>query len=593
MIHSASKFFVSQIFDDDNNIKYIIPKYQRDYIWGKDNWEDLVNDIEESSENHFIGSIICINKGMAHRQILEVVDGQQRLTTISLLYCAIYKLLTQDHKEELNDDDHGEIRNLKFRIVQKNKIDNKEEIETKIDLSELNFNFKDYKSLLHEIEILNFAEVSKKKGLRQIYRAYRYLLNKLMPYSKKELLILLDKINRVILVEIEVNSNSDAFILFESLNDRGIPLTAIDLIKNKVLSEFDKKNKSIDIAYNKWRTIIEDLSDYAIQERFLRHYYNAFKWDRRIKINNVNKAIRSNIISIYETLVERDLDFIFNELYEKSKLYCGIINFNNNGEEIFVELKKELEDLSNVKAAPSYLFLLFLFSLENKPPLSFYKAVIKFLVNYFVRRNLTDYPGTQNLDNIFMSLIDELVNDDKNINFDFITDYLKQKDRISSDEIFENNLRGDIYDINSDVTRFILIKLEESRETKEIFRNFWERSKNNQYIWTIEHIFPEGQNIPAEWIKMIADGDLAEAKKIQQGYVHKLGNLTLTGYNSSLSNFDFMKKRDREDVLNLPIGYKNGLFLNRDLAKLDKWTVEDIIKRTDELCEIALKVFKV
>ena len=103
MIHSASKFYISQIFDDDNNIKYIIPKYQRDYIWGKDNWNDLLDDIEEASDSHFIGSIICINKGAAHYPVLEVVDGQQRLTTISLIYCAIYKLLTQNHITELRE----------------------------------------------------------------------------------------------------------------------------------------------------------------------------------------------------------------------------------------------------------------------------------------------------------------------------------------------------------------------------------------------------------------------------------------------------------------------------------------------------------
>lgn len=110
-------------------------------------------------------------------------------------------------------------------------------------------------------------------------------------------------------------------------------------------------------------------------------------------------------------------------------------------------------------------------------------------------------------------------------------------------------------------------------------------------VWTIEHIFPEGVNIPESWVEMIADGDREEAVKIQEEYVHKLGNLTLTGYNSSLSNFDFDKKRDRKKDGKF-IGYKNGLFLNEDLRNKKKWTKKDIIERTEKLVSLAKKIFK-
>ena len=101
MINSANKYPVSQVLDIENNIKYFIPKYQREYIWGKENWEELISDIEDSEGDHFIGSIICINKSndAFGQQMLEIVDGQQRLTTISILFCAIYQLIQRKRNE--------------------------------------------------------------------------------------------------------------------------------------------------------------------------------------------------------------------------------------------------------------------------------------------------------------------------------------------------------------------------------------------------------------------------------------------------------------------------------------------------------------
>ncbi|MCL5074015.1 MAG: HNH endonuclease family protein [Actinobacteria bacterium] len=270
-----------------------------------------------------------------------------------------------------------------------------------------------------------------------------------------------------------------------------------------------------------------------------------------------------------------------------------LINSNEKNE-FFLEFNKELEDLFNVKAAPSYMLLLYIFTLEEKQEVSFYRDFINFLVKFFVRRNLTDYPSTRDLDQIFMNLIEELHKDRKKINNDYIESFFKEKNRIASDDFFKERLSGEIYETNADVTRFILSKIEESQtKTKELFYNFWTRDKYNKLIWTIEHILPEGQNIPTPWINMITDGDKQLAKKLQNEYVHKLGNLTLTGYNPNLSNYEFIKKRDRKDSDGKCIGYKNGLFLNSDLKDKDKWTVEDIDVRSIKLCNIALDIFKI
>lgn len=584
MIKSAKDYPISTILDIEEKVKYVVPKYQREYIWGKENWEYLLNDLLDSDGGHFLGSILCVDKSKDALGIrpLEIIDGQQRLTTISLLYAAIYnRFLEEDRKD---DDFITERTNLKHRLIQKNA----EGI--KLELSLQNKNFEDYNSIIcKELKLYEGFDKPSHAGNRQIHRTYRYFEDKLADFDYTKLLDLLKKVNEASVVKIEVENYADAFDLFESLNNRGEPLSPIDLIKNKSLSEFEKKNNSIDDAFNEWRKLIDNLPDYSVQERFLRQYYNAFRYKEKIKIKGFSKATRSTLIKIYEKLINQDVGFIFNELVEKSKTY-----------KLFLEPKKEdenrrhyngLMDLLRIGAAPSYTFLLYLFE-EHKDDAKLIEDSIHFMVKYFVRRNLTDFPGTRDLDKIFMDLIDECEKNKNSLTSSFIIEYLTDTERFSNIEKFREKLEGDLYEDNAIVARFILCKIEEERQTKEIYRDLWERDKN-RYLWTIEHIFPEGKNIPKEWIDMIADGNEEKAKELQVEYVHKLGNLTLTGYNSKLSNFSFEKKRDRKDSGGHYVGYKNGLYLNKKLKDKSSWTIEDIQDRTDELVKETLELFNV
>lgn len=589
MINNANKYPLAEIFAPDNRAKYVIPKFQREYIWNKENWEALLDDILESEGNHFIGSIICVNKGSdTFNPELELIDGQQRLTTVSLIFSAIYKLL--ENKVKSGDDElKSELINLKWSLLVKN---NK---SLKMELSYQNNNYQDYQAVLTEIGILDSDNNNlKNKGNRKIYKAFRYFLEKLESFNEKALIDLLDKIKATMLVKIEVSSHSDAFLLFESLNNRGIPLSAIDLIKNNMLSEMEKKGQmSIDEAFTKWNKIITALPEYTIQERFLRQFYNAFKTEPDLKASNHSKATKTNIIKIYELLIERNPSFIFEQLLEKSLIYNELVYPEDLETEPFTNLKEELLDLSNVQAAPSYAFLLYLFANYKNQTIDFYKQIIQLLVKYFIRRNITDFPNTRDLDQIFIDLIEDLNKDNNKVNIKYILDYLTNSERFTSKDKFVEYLNDDLYEINVEATRFILSKIEEAkRRTKEIYTNFWQKDRNNKLIWTIEHVFPEGKNIPKYWINMIADGDKEEAEKLQEKYVHKLGNLTLTVYNQNLSNFDFIKKRDR-DTKGKYIGYKNQLFLNRILAQKDEWKAEDIEERTKELVDIALEIFDI
>jgi hypothetical protein len=134
--------------------------------------------------------------------------------------------------------------------------------------------------------------------------------------------------------------------------------------------------------------------------------------------------------------------------------------------------------------------------------------------------------------------------------------------------------------------------------TKEIHVDLWAQESvkgdKQRYVWTIEHIIPQGKNLPSSWISML--GGSESAAEFQEDKVHSLGNLTLSGYNSSLSNLSFEEKRDRVSKNNagieLPVGYKNGLALNAKLASADSWSQNDVAIRTNELVADILHLFK-
>jgi hypothetical protein len=161
----------------------------------------------------------------------------------------------------------------------------------------------------------------------------------------------------------------------------------------------------------------------------------------------------------------------------------------------------------------------------------------------------------------------------------------------ASDEQFLGQLKGPIYDENVAVTRYVLIALAKGKtveaiKTSDLWAQASSGEKKSAYVWTIEHILPQGANLPDEWIQMLGGKD--EASRIQREYVHTLGNLTISGYNSTLGNKSFIEKRDRTDNSKNFVGYKNGLSLNEDLAKKDSWGEQAIMERTENLNAIYL-----
>ena len=596
MIQNTDNKPLSELFSSDNKVTYHIPKYQREYVWGKWNWESLFDDIEESEGSHFLGSIICINTETDSLKpaALELVDGQQRMTTISLLYLAIYKYLSDNMPDKSDMESVYELMRLRDRII------SKEDKDIRLSPSYSNHNYDDYKWIFSDV--IKEIKVSKKPkflGLRQISRAYNYFINRLTEidddniakYTYSSVETLLNKLNSATIVKIDVISHADAFTLFETLNNRGVPLSAIDLIKNKLLGHLEKidPKTSLDDNFDRWNGIITNLTDeYKIQERFLRQFYNAYKFNKDIEVERAPKALRSNLIRIYESLINKDVYNTFDLLEEASVIYSKHIQYDI--EEHSEDLIRSLRNLENVNGVDGYMLLLFIEKRFNISELEKIK-LIQLLCNYFIRRNVTDFPPTRDLTNAFMEIIKQS-NKLETYSFEAIKEIIISYGKPAQDSLFEEKLKGDLYEENVGATRYILSSIELSQsETKERYVNFYARNKK-LFVWTVEHIFPQGENIPQPWVDMVANGDKNVANQIRKECVHKLGNLTLTGYNSQLSNMSLYKKQNRKDKEDKFIGFKNGLTINESVKDISKWTQEDIEKRTAYIVDEALKLFK-
>lgn len=582
MIKSVDNYPVSTLFDIDNQIAYTIPRYQREYTWGKTQWEALFEDLLENDPHYFLGSIICINQATdTHAiQYLELVDGQQRMTTVSLLLAAIYKSLSE--QPDLDIDQQVELHNLKHKLVLKRAPD-----QPRLIPQVQNHNQQDYFAVLGSIGILEDIELPANAGNRRVFKAFRYFCSRLEQYLEQsndpinDLQQFLDKVNTATLVKIEVEGHSDAYTLFESLNNRGVPLTAIDLIKNKLLAALESQDKgSIDKQYNRWKKVIDALGDsYSVQERFFRQYYNGFKSDLK-HIVSVSVATKSNLMLVYEKLINHDAEKFLHDMIRMSENYAQIVGYKPVPEQH--KLSNLLLSLERIQGAPSYLLLMVLFDFKKDLKLEtvHLERIVEFLIAFFVRRNTTDMPPTRDLTRIFMDVAEKVRALSGEEVFEYIQSRLKSES--ADDARFEISLKGPVYDNNKAVCRFILCALEEEKMTRETQVDLW-ALKGNQYVWTIEHIFPQGENIPAVWVNMIANGDAQVAEEYRQRYVHCLGNLTISGYNSALGNKSFKDKQNRMDKQGRKVGYNNGLYLNQNLAQEDSWSVDKIKARTDRL----------
>ena len=583
VIKSANQYPVHALLSHEGSLNYRIPPYQREYSWQKTQWEDLFQDLIEADGAHFLGTIITLNTTMdaVHSGVLELIDGQQRVTTLTLLLAAVYSVL-KEHYDELDDDTRTDVVNLGRQLVRKTGG------EPRVTPQIQGHNRDDYCTVLADAGLRVTPARRPYFPLRRVAKCFNYFRSSIGKLAESEgidpikaALLVREAVEQAILVKIEVANHADAFVLFESLNNRGMPLTPVDLIKNHLLAESERKGvMNVGDAFQMWNEMLINLGDnYATQERFLRHYYNAFKAELP-EVPNAPVATRTNLIRIYETLLSTNIKGGTAALVTASLIYGRVTCATETDSP--TRLDYSLRQLMRAQGAPSYVLLMWLLSKQTDLKLSgdHLVQVTDRLTSFFARRNLTGYPQTYALPKLFMTIIERISGHTGAEVVQSVAEELR--DASSSDEEFLKRLEGSIYEENADMTRFILVALSEDAMTKETWKDLWAQEKGH-FTWTIEHILPQGANLPDAWKQML--GGAKAAADAQEADVHRLGNLTITAHNSTLGNKSFAEKRDRTDARGRFIGYKNGLALNESLAAKESWTVADIDTRTKELAK--------
>jgi len=570
-------------FLEGHDKSFIIPVYQRNYDWQefhcKTLYEDLIGICKIKRESHFFGSIVYLYDDDNIGRNLVIIDGQQRITTVSLLLLALIRVVEEKNIEGI---DIEAIRNEyligKYSHKQKMKLKPvREDDDAFIKLFESN-NEKDYK---------------KDSNITKNYLYFKKrLLNETIEYS--DFLISIKKLN---IVEIKLKKGEDdPQLIFESLNSTGLDLTEADKVRNFLLMNLEYKEQ--EKYYNDyWRPIEEltqsNMSSFINISSFIRDYI-TYKEKHTPPINKVYFEFKEFFKNQFEI---ENLESLFEELLRFAKYYSYIINsdYKNNDvpEEKIKKINEYLSYLNTLEVTVSYPFLLEVFNdfeTEKIINIDEFLEVLKIIESYIFRRIICDLPANS-LNKIFVSLGKEIKNvnnyDESNY-VEILKHILTQKkegnQKFPNDFEFEDRIiNKDIYNMSKKNKLHLLIRLETFHNNESSEKAI--RQKLDEQELTIEHIMP--QTLDSFWKQDLKDKYGDEFIKIHEKYLNTLGNITLTGYNKEYGNKPFLVKKTCEHGFD-----ESTLFLNQDLKKINSWDESKILNRASILKNKALNIWK-
>lgn len=529
--------------------QFIIPIYQRTYSWTlkecKQLWEDITkagNDNKISS--HFLGSIVYVEKGLFQISTIPkllLIDGQQRLTTISLLLSALSKVI---------EDPIGGMTSDKLKNYY---LINREEEKKRYKLILTKSDKKTLFKIIDNKEIYD-------GGSRRIKDNYKFFAEQIFKSKIEEVL---QGLNKLIIIDVSLDRERDnPQLIFESLNSTGLELTQADLIRNFVLMGLEKQEQ--DNLYNDYWALMEKSFGYAkysaLFDRFMRDYL-TIKTGKIPNIKDVYPAFK-----LYAQ--NKGIRELVADIYEYSKYFVNIALEKEQDNEI----KAVFSDINTLKVDVSYPFLLQVYEdyKQEKITKEEFIQILRYVESYVFRRAICGIP-TNSLNKTFANLYKEIK--PKNYLESFKAALLLKDSyrRFPRDEEFKEQLIiKDVYNFRS--RNYLLRKLE-NHNRKELV---------NVESYTIEHIMPQNENLSDEWKQELGNN----WKEIHDKYLHTIGNLTLTGYNPELSDKPFREKR------NMKGGFADSpIRLNQSLAKLEHWNKEEILNRAKILSDLAVQIW--
>ncbi|GAA9355920.1 DUF262 and DUF1524 domain-containing protein [Helicobacter pylori] len=532
---------------DNQNNQLVIPIYQRLYSWEKEQCKQLWDDIVKTGgsdqiEGHFIGSILYVLDGITHsNNILLIIDGQQRLTTITLLLTALRDHWSDKRKEIedhylINSDKDGD---KKFRLI----------------LSE-----SDKDTLLSLIDKDRRKPSEPSSKIMENFKLFEEWIRK----NTNQLETIFKGLEKLMIVEIALEKGKDdPQLIFESMNSKGMELTQTDLIRNYIVMETEIEKQ--EGFYNKyWRSMEDELKQSKREDlfnKFVRHYLTI----KTREIPNINKVYVA--FKDYRQKERIGIEDLLKDLQKYCGYFCRIV-FKKESDK---DLNKALGFLVDLEMDVIYPLLLELYSDYSDGVLSKddFRRSIALIESYICRRAVCGL-GTNSLNKVFPSFTKHIQKDEyfKSLKAHFGS--LTEKQRFpNNDEFKKLFITIDFYNFKKRNIFF------------ERLENFGREERVSTHEYTTEHIMP--QTLTEEW-----ERDLGENfQEIHDKYLHTIGNLTLTGYNTEYSNKSFQEKRDMEK------GFKNSpLRLNQGLrGDLESFGEEEIKKRANDLADLALKIW--
>ncbi len=529
-----------------------IPVYQRNYSWKKENCEQLFEDIMKiyngERKGHFVGFVVVSDEGVGFvEKKYSIIDGQQRITTFFILFKAL-----ETYYKDNGVDDSNNLRDINDILF-----DSRE--RTKIKLKPIKSDDVSLKELI----------INNNKSKSSIYENYEYFLKLLNNVDDFNFERFLNAIKSLEIIWVRLENDDNAQIIFESINATGVNLSETDLIRNFLLmGEYYNKQEELFEEY--WSNFEKYLGIDKLNVFF--HYFINYK-------HSLGKMTKKDEVYDYFKRYYYDNKFseldkleLFRELDKYIKYYHLFINFENlTNMEISEKIISEIKEINKLNNDVVYVFLFNVFErLENKSITE--EDAINTLIlikNYLVRRILLGR-SIKSLGNFSTSLGKKIAVMQKEVNcsyYDAFKYFLVNQNQntnmvMPTNEMFLRELEYSNF-YRTHLARYALLKLENYQSNTNIGGNL-----------SIEHIMPQ---------KLTGDWNIT--KEEHQDYLHTLGNLTLTGDNSSLSNKSFVDKK------NLLMEYKH-IKMNEEILEFEEFNINQIKLRTKRLGDLLAKIFK-
>lgn len=551
----ASEKKIKDLFSEAKTF-FAIPVYQRDYNWQEKHCKQLFEDILSVGKDiditsHFIGSIVYIHEGVygIGEKEFYVIDGQQRMITITLLHIALYHRL-KESKEEYADEI--------YELYLVNKF-SKRDIKLKLLPPEENLN------ILNKILEENWEELEDYQD-RNIVKNYKFFKEIISNYSNEEIEYLLAGLDKIIYVDIALEKEKDdPQKIFESLNSTGLDLSQGDLIRNYILMDLEREKQNF-VYKNLWLPIENNCKISLGNE--IKNYVSDFIRDY-LTLKNGKIPSKPKVFEEFKEFYDKNNDEQLEDIKNFSEEYSHIIKPDTEKDK---EIRKELENLKVLDQTVINTFLIGVLRdyRENKIVKNEILEILKLLQSYIWRRFITEKPSNA-LNKIFQGMYLKISKGQKY--YKSLEESLLNQDFPTDDELKEALKTKNVYK-DKEKLRYIFKELENYNHNELI-------DFENEKI-TIEHIFPQKPN--KSWKEKYSDYELEEMKIFKD----TISNLTLTGSNPNLGNKSFLEKRN-DDIH----GYKNSkLYLNKYLGKLNEWNLSAMEGRFEELFKNIVKIWK-